>query len=113
MARCSGFPSASPACALAARAAAIVLALVVARRRARAQRRDPLELGAQVIRSTFGSSFGLEDLGLLVTPLILTGLSVAVALRIGVWNIGAEGQFYAGAFAATGVGALRRRARPA
>ena len=28
---------------------------------------------------------------------------VAVALRIGAWNIGAEGQFYAGAFAATGV----------
>ncbi len=57
---------------------------------------DPLALGAQVVRSTFGSRFGLQDLGLLVTPLILTGLAVAVTLRIGVWNIGAEGQFYDG-----------------
>jgi len=37
-------------------------------------------------------------------PLILTGLAVALAFRAGVWNIGAEGQFYAGAVAATWVG---------
>jgi len=64
----------------------------------------PLTLASQVIKSTFGSSFGLEDVGLLLTPLILTGLAVSIALKIGAWNIGAEGQFYAGAFAATGIG---------
>lgn len=37
-------------------------------------------------------------------PLILTGLAVALAFRAGVWNIGAEGQLYAGAIAATAVG---------
>lgn len=37
-------------------------------------------------------------------PLILTGLAVALAFRAGVWNIGAEGQLYAGAIAATWVG---------
>ena len=37
-------------------------------------------------------------------PLILTGLAVAVAFKSGVWNIGAEGQFYAGAIAAVWVG---------
>jgi ABC-type uncharacterized transport system permease subunit len=57
-----------------------------------------------VVDASFGSSFGMEDLGVLVIPLILTGLSVAVAQQIGAWNIGAEGQFYAGAFAAAAVG---------
>ncbi|KRQ15795.1 ABC transporter permease [Bradyrhizobium manausense] len=33
------------------------------------------------------------------TPLIFTGLSVAVAFRARIWNIGAEGQLYAGALA--------------
>lgn len=37
-------------------------------------------------------------------PLILTGLAVALAFRAGVWNIGAEGQLYAGAIAAAWVG---------
>jgi ABC-type uncharacterized transport system permease subunit len=96
-------PSAQPAVALAARAGAIILALVVAGLVLAANGANPIRLATQVVSSTFGSSFGLEDVGMLVTPLILTGLSVAVALRIGAWNIGAEGQFYAGAFAATGV----------
>ena len=38
------------------------------------------------------------------TPLILIGLGFALALRGGALNIGAEGQFYAGAIAATWVG---------
>lgn len=38
------------------------------------------------------------------TPLLLTGLAVLLAFRAGIWNIGAEGQFYAGAIAATWVG---------
>jgi simple sugar transport system permease protein len=37
-------------------------------------------------------------------PLILTGLAVSLAFRAGVWNIGAEGQLYAGAIAAVTVG---------
>ena len=58
----------------------------------------------EVIDSSFGTSFGLQDLGLLLSPLILTGLASAVTLRMGLWNIGAEGQFYAGAVCATGIG---------
>ncbi len=41
------------------------------------------------------------------TPLILTGLAVALAFRGGVWNIGAEGQLYAGALAVVTVAALQ------
>ncbi|MER8974886.1 MULTISPECIES: ABC transporter permease [unclassified Mesorhizobium] len=96
-------PSAQPSVAFAARALAIVLALGVAGLVLAARGNAPVELAWEVLSSTFGSSFGLEDVGLLVTPLILTGLSVWVALRIGAWNIGAEGQFYAGAFSATAV----------
>ena len=98
------FPSPQPGIALLARALAIVLALVCAGALLAANGAAPIALATQVVTSTFGSSFGLEDLALLITPLILTGLSVSVARRIGAWNIGAEGQFYAGAFAATGIG---------
>ena len=38
-----------------------------------------------------------------MTPLLLTGLAVAIAFRMQLWNIGAEGQLYLGAVAAPGV----------
>ena len=38
------------------------------------------------------------------TPLIFTGLSVAFAFKAGLFNIGAEGQYYIGAMAATFLG---------
>jgi ABC-type uncharacterized transport system permease subunit len=101
--RIQRIPSAPPSVAFAARAAAVVLALVTAGIVLAALGFNPLALGWQVLRTTFGSSYGLEDIGLLVIPLIFTGLSVAVGQKIGAQNIGAEGQFYAGAFAATGV----------
>ncbi|HKH84146.1 MAG TPA: hypothetical protein VKA25_10715, partial [Gemmatimonadales bacterium] len=37
-------------------------------------------------------------------PLIMIGLGISVAFRGGALNIGAEGQFYAGAIAATWIG---------
>lgn len=54
-------------------------------------------------------AFGSLDAVLSVTlvravPLILAGLAVALAFRAGIWNIGAEGQLYAGAIAAAWVG---------
>ncbi|MDX2270841.1 MAG: ABC transporter permease [Cyanobacteriota bacterium] len=51
-----------------------------------------------------GSRFALTETLTRATPLILTGLAVAVAFRAKLWNIGAEGQFYAGALAATLLG---------
>lgn len=63
------------------------------------------------LRAFFSGAFGswyAFGSGTLVraTPLILTGLSVAVAFRAGVFNIGAEGQFLVGAAAATTVALL-------
>lgn len=48
---------------------------------------------------TTWSSFG--EVLLASTPLLFTGLAVAIAFRCGFWNIGAEGQFIVGAIAAT------------
>nr|WP_243444045.1 ABC transporter permease [Asaia prunellae] len=57
-----------------------------------------------VVTSTFGTAFGLENLALYMTPLLMTGAAVWLALRAGLWNIGAEGQFLAGAAAAAAAG---------
>jgi general nucleoside transport system permease protein len=62
---------------------------------------DVPQLVGKIGQDSLSNEFGLQDLGLLTSPLILTGLAVAVMLRAGLWNIGAEGQFYAGAIAAT------------
>jgi len=58
-------------------------------------------------RGSFGSYDAITS-GTLVraTPVMLTGLSVAIAFRAGVFNIGAEGQFLAGAAAATSLSML-------
>lgn len=96
-------PTETVAGGLAARLIAIVLALFIGGVVIVLNGTDLSTLGGQIYRATFGTSFGLQDLGLIMTPLILTGLAVMIALKVGAWNIGAEGQFCAGAFAAAGV----------
>jgi simple sugar transport system permease protein len=54
----------------------------------------------------FGSRFAWSETLTRATPLILTGLAVAVAFRARLFNIGAEGQLYAGALAAVAAGSL-------
>jgi simple sugar transport system permease protein len=63
----------------------------------------PLALGRKAIAQTLGSAYGLQQAAILATPLIMTGLAVSVGMRMRLWNIGADGQLYLGAFAATGV----------
>jgi simple sugar transport system permease protein len=58
------------------------------------------ELLSILISGSVGSTFALEGTLLKSVPLLLTGLSVAIAFRAGVWNIGGEGQFLAGAMGA-------------
>ncbi len=60
----------------------------------------PAELFSTLIAGSIGSSFALEGTLLKSVPLLLTGLSVAIAFRAGVWNIGGEGQFLIGALGA-------------
>lgn len=47
------------------------------------------------------NSHSLSEVILSMSPLMFTGLAVAIAFRAGFWNIGAEGQFIAGAIATT------------
>ncbi len=64
----------------------------------------PLALGA-LWTGAFGSWYNFTSATLVRSvPLILIGLGIATAFRGGAFNIGAEGQFYAGAIAATWVG---------
>jgi simple sugar transport system permease protein len=102
--RLQRLPSSHPGIAFGARLVAIVIALAFAAIVLAATGHDPLDLAGEVISSSLTDSFGLQDLGVLIIPLVLTGLSVTVGQQIGAWNIGAEGQFYAGAFAATAIG---------
>lgn len=61
---------------------------------------------ALLFEGAFGSRFAITETLTRATPLILTGLAVAVAFRARLFNIGAEGQLYAGALAAVAVGGM-------
>ncbi|MFV2039631.1 MAG: ABC transporter permease [Acidimicrobiales bacterium] len=52
----------------------------------------------------FDNQRGIEGVALRAIPILMTGLGVALSLRMKIWNIGSDGQFLAGAFAAVGVG---------
>lgn len=60
----------------------------------------PREVLPLLVSGSVGSPFALRGTLSKAVPLLLTGLSVAIAFRAGVWNIGAEGQFLVGALAA-------------
>ena len=61
----------------------------------------------------FGSAYAVADTLTKMTPLLLTGLGVAVAFRARLWNIGGEGQFLVGALAASALGAYALDGLPA
>src|SRR5689334_4905100 len=65
---------------------------------------DPIQTYKLLIGSAFSWPDGIGYTLFLATPLIFTGLAVAVAFRCGLLNIGAEGQLYVAAFAAAWVG---------
>ncbi|MEW5961511.1 MAG: ABC transporter permease, partial [Chloroflexota bacterium] len=62
---------------------------------------QPLVVGKFFFNATFGSWAVFSDTLVKATPLILVGLGCAIAFKMRLWNIGAEGQFYAGAFGAS------------
>lgn len=66
--------------------------------------RNPFLLLWRAVDGTFFELKGLEETGVLLTPILMSALAVHVALRMKAWNIGSEGQFYMGAWAAAGIG---------
>lgn len=59
-----------------------------------------------LFKGAFGSVFALSETFTRAIPLILTGLAAAVAFKARLFNIGAEGQLYAGALTAVAVGGM-------
>ena len=54
---------------------------------------EPLRVLAFFFRATFGSWAVFSDTMVKATPLIMVGLACAIAFKMKLWNIGAEGQF--------------------
>lgn len=83
--------------------ASVLFALLVCGIFIAANGMNPFPVYKKLLSGAFGSTFGLTETLVKSIPLLLCGLGVSVAYRISVWNIGAEGQFAAGAIAATAV----------
>ena len=66
-----------------------------------------------LIEGTWGNAYGLGQVLYKATTLTFTGLAVAVGLRAGLFNIGAESQLAAGGFAAAMAGLLLPAGMPA
>lgn len=62
---------------------------------------DPIQAYREIITYTFGSSYGFSEVLVGMTPILITALAVALPTRIGLINVGGEGQLYMGACFAT------------
>ncbi|HEX9448598.1 MAG TPA: ABC transporter permease, partial [Dongiaceae bacterium] len=58
---------------------------------------NPWAAFAALAKGSLGSQRAITDTLVRATPLLLTGLATAIAFRAKLWNIGAEGQVFAGA----------------
>jgi ABC-type uncharacterized transport system permease subunit len=56
-----------------------------------------------ILEGSFGGTYPISQTLAAAIPLATIALGTAVAFRVQLWNIGGEGQFYMGAFGATGV----------
>jgi len=67
------------------------------------QNKPPLQALRILFEGAFGSIWAIEDCLIKAVPIFLCSLGVAIAFRLQVWNIGAEGQYALGAVGASGV----------
>jgi len=106
--RLEPIPNPSLARRLGLPAAALAATVVVASLLALLAGANPFAVLGQIVTGAVGSKFALLETLNRATPLIFTGLAVAVAFKAKLWNIGAEAQLYAGAIVAVllGTGAV-------
>lgn len=64
---------------------------------------NPLTAYTVMLQGAFGNWFNLSEVLVKAIPLMLTGLAVAVAARMQLWNIGCEGQLVFGGIFAAGI----------
>jgi general nucleoside transport system permease protein len=63
--------------------------------------KDPLKAYLDTLVYVFGNAYGFSELVVRMIPLLLTAVAVALPTRIGLINVGGEGQLYMGAWLAT------------
>ena len=100
-------PIANPSLArtLAPPALALTATVVIASLLAMLAGANPISVLGLILKGAFGSKFAVLETLNRATPLIFTGLAIAVAFRARLWNIGAEAQLYAGALVVAVLGA--------
>jgi ABC-type uncharacterized transport system permease subunit len=101
-------PAPSPAATLAYPLGAVAVTILVASLLVLAAGASPFSVLYLVFKGAAGSQFAALETLTRATPLIFTGLAVAVAFRARLWNIGAEAQLYIGGVVTVvlGTGAL-------
>ena len=81
--------------------AAVLLSLAVSALLLKLQDKPSLEGISLLFKGALGSRWSVEDCLIKAIPIFLCSLGVAIAFRLQIWNIGAEGQFALGAIGAT------------
>lgn len=67
---------------------------------------NPFQAYAVLLEGAFGSVFAIANTCVRTTPLLIGALGMTLGVRGGLFNVGAEGQLYIGAAAATTVGLI-------
>jgi len=96
-------PEASQLMSYASPLIAIVLMLIGGLLLFTALGKDPIEGFKVFFLYPISDSYGVSELFLKATPLMLCAIGLAVGFRANVWNIGAEGQLIVGGVAASAV----------
>lgn len=87
-----------------AKGAALVVSFVLGGVLLQVSGRSAVELASSAVQNTFGQLKGIEEVLVVATPITILALAVGTGFAARLWNVGAEGQFYLGAWAAAGVG---------
>lgn len=99
-------PTVSPALNIGLPLAAIAFTLLLCSGLIRIAGASILDAYGVMLTAAFGDTYAITETLVRATPMIFTGLAVAVAFRAKFWNIGAEGQLLAGAVLSCMVGAI-------
>ncbi len=91
--------------AVLAPAMALLIAMVAGHLLVLVYGESPARVFRALLEGTWGNPYGIGQVLFKATPLIFTGLAVAIPFRAGLFNIGAEGQLVLGALVAGLVGA--------
>ena len=67
-------------------------------------KQEPASAGHALVNGALGNKFNFGQTTMIASLLILTGLAAAIPFSARLWNIGAEGQMYFGAFVTAGLG---------